>query len=245
MRAHWLAFVAAAGCGRVRFDVRVGADASADIASDAAPPHLVQVVAPGYVKQVSASATIAATEGDVVIAAVYWDETPDTVSFADTASYGWNSTLAQTIPACGGPTGNATGAQLYWSRVPASGSNTVTVTQTSGTQPIGVMLVEYANVQMLPEDSGAEPAPMASNTMSTLPVTTSGPAVVIAFFNDTIGTGTIAGAMPFTVEARDVGFPNLLEDAIVPSGTYTATATLPNAQVDACWIAFAAAFPAV
>lgn len=241
---------AAVGCGRLGFERRVAIDAPADAVSDApidaGPPHLVQILAPGYGSAAMMSSTISETRGNLLVAAVYWDESPDTITLTDTAGLAWSNLPIEGIPSvCGGTTGNATGAEIYYAAVSATGPNTVTVAQTSGTQPLGVFLLEYANVATAPDAMSGQVAPSASHAVSAPPITTNGPGVVIAFFNETQMNGMMSGGSGYVVEARDMGFPNLIEDAIEPAGTYTPDGALPNAQSDACWVAIAVAFRAL
>jgi hypothetical protein len=210
---------------------------------------LVQVQAPGFKSAVTTSATLNETAGNLVVAAVYWDQAPNTVTLTDSAGLAWIPLTPYETPGgtgCGGTTGNASGAQLYYAQVTVTGANTVTVTQTSGTQPLGVMLLEYAGIATVdPVDvTSGQLAPAASNQMIVPAMTTSSPGVIVAFFNDTVGSGMMGGDASYILEARDVGFPNMIEDAIVPPGTYMPTGTLPGAQIDACWIATAVALKA-
>jgi len=248
---RWLVVTAVAiGCGRLGFE-RVAGDSAADVAIDraldapAGPPSVVQVLAPGFGSAASRSIMLDETQGDLLVAAVYWDESPDTVTLSDTAGLAWQAEPALVVvPGCGGPTGNATGAQLYYAQVTATGANTITVAQTSGTQPLGVIVLEYANTLAAVDAFSAVMAPAPSNTMQATPITTTVPAVVIAFFNDTINIGNNIGGSGYTVEARDPAFPNLIEDTIGPPGLYSPTAALFPGQTDACWVAFAVAFAA-
>jgi len=193
-----------------------------------------------------ASATLTETAGDLVVAAVYWDEDPDTVTLADTAGLAWTALPAQVIPSgCGGTTGNATGAQLYYATVATTGANTVTVTQTSGTQPLGVMVAEYANVATTPDVDSGQVAPAASHAVQAAPLTTTGAGVVIAFFNETQQFGTLTAGSGYSAEALDTNFPNMYEDAFLPAGTHAPDGALPAGQSDACWVAIAVAFRAL
>jgi hypothetical protein len=232
------------GCGRIGFEQHVAGDGSpADLAIDGPPARLVQVLAPGYGSAASMSIVIDETAGDLVVAPVYWHQDPDTVTLTDTAGLAWQSRPAVVVPGCITTNGNATGAQLYYAQVAATGTNTVTVTQTSGVQPLGLMLVEYANAMASVDAFSMVMAPASSNAMAATPITTSVPAVVIGFFNDTIGGGNDGSGSGFTAEARDTGFPNIVEDTIGPPGLYSPTATLFVGGNDACWVAFAIAFP--
>jgi len=239
-------FAVAAACGRYRFDPRVAPNS--DTAPDTpAAISLVSVVAPGYQGAAQVTDSVDGTLGDFLVAAIYWDESPDTVTLADTLGLAWASLPAQGIPSvCGGSTGNATGAQLWYAPVTVSGLNSITATQTSGTQPLGLFVLEYAGIDNAnPIDAtSAQIAPASSNNVFMPELTAHDDDVIVALFNDTISFGTMTAGSGFTIEAHDDQFPNLLEDAIVQAGTYTPTAALPPGEIDACWIGTAMALRA-
>ena len=226
--------VCALGCGRLHFDAveRI---------------ELVQVQAPGFNAAAETSVIVSQTTGNLIVAAVYWDQAPNTVTFSDTAGLAWTALPKLEIGAgagCGGVTGNATGAQLYYAQVTSTESNTLRATQTSGMQPLGIIAIEYSGLATADavDMQVGQVAPSPSHLMSSPPITTTENDLIVAFFNDTIGAGTIGGGSGYVVQARDIGFPNLYEDAVMPPGTYTPTAVLPNAQTDACWIVSTVAF---
>jgi hypothetical protein len=186
-----------------------------------------------------------ARAGSVLIAAAYWNEAPDTVTIADTLGLAWQPLASEVITGganCGDNTGNATGAQLFAAAVPAAGSDDVTVVQTSSTQPLGVIVLDYRGIAAVATSASAV-VPSSSTAMTAPAIATTVPGVVVAFFGDTIGMGALTAGSGLTAEAGDPGFPNMIEDAIVEPGTYTATATLPNGP-DVCWVAIVAALRA-
>ncbi len=233
----------AIGCGRVGFDLRVASDGPADAGANIA---LVQVQAPGYGSAAMVTVPIAEHAGDLIVAAAYWDDNPDTILLTDTAGLAWTSLPAQVATTgCGGPTGNATGAQLSFAIAAADANDEVTLAQSAGTHPLGLFVLEYSGIAASSLDTSAQlVAPSASNAMFAPTLATTAVDVVVGFFVDTINTGSDGGGAGFAVEARDTGFPSVLEDAIVPAGSHMPTATLPTGQTDACWIAIAAAFRA-
>lgn len=238
----------AIGCGRVGFDAHTAGDGSLDAPGDvadggAANIRLVQVVAPGFGSAAQVSVTIQQTAGDVLIAAAYWDEVPDTITLSDTAGTAWASLPQLALPGCGGATGNGTGAQMFYAPIATSGSNTVTVAQTSGVQPLGLFLLEYSGVAGLDQHT-EQIAPSASNVTFVPQLVTTGTDVIVALFSDTIAMGVMPEGAGYLAEARDTGFPNLIEDAIGPAGSYMPSAGLPGVQNDACWVGAAAAFHA-
>jgi hypothetical protein len=236
------ALALAFACGRLGFDpMRAAQVADArpgDAAPDApsGPPTLTGVAAPGYGSGPIQEDEVRLAAGDFVVAVAYWDQTPDTVTLTDTLGLAWTAGPTEAIGSnCGGGTGNGTGAQLFFATAAAAGSGTVTVTQTSGTQPLGVFVLDYENIGGVDSTASAV-APSSSTAMVAPPVTATDPGVVVAFFGDTIGMGTVATGSEFTELARDDGFPNLVEGAPAAAGDqYVATATLPNGP-DACWV---------
>jgi hypothetical protein len=230
-----------AGCGRIAFDPidqRIDGDGgTVDVIGE--PAAFVQIQAPPYASAPSQSVMIDLTAGHLVVAAVYWDQTPNTVTLADTAGLTWTAAPKYEIPAvCGGSTGNATGAQLYYAQVSSPVMTTVTVSQTSGAQPLGVMLVEYAGLAMtnVVEAESGQVAPSASNAMFVPSFTTTRDTMVVVFFNETLGSGTMTEGSGYTARARITGFPNMYEDALLPPGMYIPSGALPAGQTDACWV---------
>lgn len=222
----------ASACGRIGFD-------------QLAKAALVQVQAPGYQSAASMTVDIALTAGNFVVVATYWDQSPDTVALVDTAGLAWTPLAIQEIVAsCGGGTGNATGARLWYAQVTATAMDKITVAQTSGTQPLGAFVLEYAGIATADAVDAASGrlAPTASTTASVPALKTMGTDVIVAFFGDTISMGSWTPGDGYTALARDAGFPNLIEDAIVPPGTYMPDAGLPPGHNDPCWVGTAAAF---
>ena len=69
--------------------------------------------------------------------------------------------------------------------------------------------------------------------------------VIAPAYNDTLGHGTMLAGNGFIARAVNIPFNSMVEDnapAGTDMGTYQATALLPPAISDACWIATAAAF---
>ena len=211
---------------------------------------LVSVTAPGYQKAAQVTDSVTGTLGDFLVAAIYWDQAPDAITLTDTLGLPWTSLAVQGIATgglgCGGPTGNATGAQLWYAPVTVAGPNSITAAQTSGTQPLGLFVLEYRGIDNgnAIDTTGAQLAPAASNDVFMPALTTHDDDVIVVLFSDTINIGTMTGTPGFTIEAHDDQFPNLLEDAIVPAGTYMPTAALPPGQDDACWVGTAMALRA-
>lgn len=193
----------------------------------------------------SQASSITPAVGDLLVAALYWDESPDTITLSDSLHLAWTTLPAQgLVLACGGPSGNATGAQLAYAIVDAAGADVVTVAQTAGTHPLGMFLLEYAGVdtaQPLDVTAGLV-APSASSVMTGPVVTTTATDAIVALFVDTISFGSDSPGSGYTEEALDSGFPNILEDKLAPPGTYTPTASMPSTISNDCWVATVAAF---
>jgi hypothetical protein len=238
----WCVVVGAA-CGRIGFDP-LGAGVG-DAANDAAVAiSLIGVAAPGYQSQPSVTATVDQIAGDFALAAVYWDEDPDTVTLGDTLGLSWTSLVGETIGSgCGDTTGNGTGARLWYAPITATGQNAITVTQDAGAHPLGEFVLEYRGISASdPIDTTAMAiAPASTNTLDVPTLTTTATDELVVFWNDTIGSGTMVGTPGFTIEAHDDAFPNTLEDEMVPPGSYAPTGQLPAGHMDACWVGLAVA----
>ena len=235
--------VAGAACGRIAFDPLSSSDAGGPDGNGLAPA-IAQVVAPGYVGAASQTIAIDQTAGNFLLVATYWNQNADTVAVSDTLGNAYQNRPVVKVPlVCGGGTGDSTVAQLWYAPITTTGTNMVTVAQSVGVQPLGMMLLEYTGVALAdPIAAGSElAASMSSHTATAKPVVTTATTTIVAFFGDTIGNGAMGGGPGYTVEARDLGFPNMIEDLAGPAGTYTPTATLPGASSDACWVASAVA----
>jgi hypothetical protein len=243
------ALLALAGCGRIGFDLRGDAESGVP---DAPPPMLLAMAAPGYRSSTTVSASIHDTADTMLVAATYWDETPDAITLTDTAGLTWTSLPGMDMSMnlgsqCGGTTGNATGAQLWYAQVPADGSNTITVSQTpSNMEPLGIFLLAYSGLATtnVVDASAIQIAPAISNQMTAPALQTTQTDVIVAFFVDTTPVGNCGAGTGFTARAQDPPYLAMIEDSIGPAGIYAPTATLPSGTSDPCWIATAAAFKA-
>jgi len=114
--------------------------------------------------------------------------------------------------------------------------------------PLGLMLAEYSGVDLTAttEAQGGENAPMTgSNAMLIGPLTMSADSVVISFFADSSGHGSMMPGAGWTPRAWDSGFYSMLEDNAptgAPAGTIEPDAALPTSVNDMCWVGVAAAF---
>jgi hypothetical protein len=235
----WL-LVAAVGCGRIGFGPQSPSDAGDD-ASVSSPIGFVQAVEPGWrsLAMVTASATV--TSGNLLVAATYWHKLNDTITLTDTAGLAWTPLdIADATPL-------ATEAQLWYAPVTVSGPELVTVHQSTSTMPLGIILAEYSGIDLTApvEAHLGFVTPIATNSITTGAVTVAHRSLVVAFFNDTIGAGTMVPGAGWTGRAWDMGFYVMLQDdapdgqapgSVVPDGM------LPTGSNDNAWVGVVAAF---
>ena len=204
----------------------------------------VQAVSPGFVTASSQSATVNETAGDLIVVAVYWNADSATISVSDTKGNTYLNLPEQNLPGAGW----GTQVQIFYAQNVAGGSNTVTVTQSTGAHAIGFYLVEYSGIRTSGalDSSVGQVAPSTTNTMSTGNMSTSGCRdVVVALFNDTsFASGQMSAGAGFTPRAMDNGFISMVEDDApgIGPGTINPTATLPSSTKTQSWAATAAAF---
>ena len=110
----------------------------------------VQSVAPGWVSAQETTLTLAEENaGDLLVAGVYFDQSTVTITVADSLGNAWTPTTAYAnITPCpfGASGANASVVQIFYAEDIVAGSNVVTVTQSSGTSPLGAFLVEYSGL---------------------------------------------------------------------------------------------------
>lgn len=241
MRLVALAFLVA-GCGRYRFeDPPIGVVDAAT--GDAPPPVHVQTVAPDYVLLPTMTVSISVGAGNTLIAATFWDTTPNTIMVTDSSVLTWTPLTALTNFDCFAAP-KASGAQLWFAESPDARAIDVTVTQSDTmNRPLGLRLVEYANLDGL-EAEVALSATSPTNEMSPGTLATTAPSVTIAIFNNTKGSGTMTPGAGWTERATEFPFYTLVEDNVpgAPAGPVVPTANLPTGINEACWVAAAAAF---
>jgi hypothetical protein len=229
------------------------ADSGAD-SSGSTSIARVQSVAPGWVSAQETTLTLAEENaGDLLVAGVYFDESTVTITVADSLGNAWTPTTAYAnITSCpfGASGANASVVQIFYAQGIVAGSNMVTVTQSSGTSPLGAFLVEYSGLRKSGSLDGISggPAPSSTPTMSAGSLTTTGARdVVVALFAEATTGGTITPGPGFSDVAGDSSFYSLFEDDL-PSGTgpgpVAPTATEPGDEPSDCWVGAAAAFTA-
>jgi hypothetical protein len=213
----------------------------------------VQSVAPGWVSAQETTLTLEENAGDLLVAGVYFDDSTVTIAVADSLDNVWTPTTAYAnITPCplGASGANASVVQIFYAEGVAAGGNVVTVTQSSGTTPLGAFLVEYSGIRASGslEGTSGGPAPSSTPTMSAGSLTTEGAHdVVVALFAEATTGGTITPGPGFSTAANDASFYSLFEDDL-PSGTgpgpIAPTATEPGGEPSDCWVGAAAAFTA-
>jgi hypothetical protein len=217
-------------------------DATVTVNSAATGINFVQAVAPGYMPDTSRSATITETAGNLLVVAVYWNADSATIGVSDTAGNTYLSTPEINSP--GG--GWGTQVQLFYAQNIVGGSNTVTVSQSTGTHPLGLFLLEYSGIRTSNalDVSTGQIAPFSTSSMSTGNMTTTGTTdLVVALFNDTsFGSASITPGAGFNTRAQDTNFISMVEDngPGVGPGTINPTATLPSPTQT--WAATTASF---
>jgi hypothetical protein len=220
-------------------DDRGAADRSA---GRAASP--VQVLAPGHVSAKSTSVKLKQTSGNLLVAAAYWNTAAVTVTVTDTAGQTWSSLPSESIASgCDGP-GAGTKAQLWYTAATQSGDVTVTVAQSSTTNPLALVLAEYGGVAASLEASAGDAAGAASNLMTSGELKTTADTLIVGLFHDSDGAGIMEPGPGWTARALDQNSYSMFVDNApgVGAGTYQVTGRLPGTRSDACWVATAAAF---
>ena len=228
------------GCGRIAFD---HIDADPGDAAETTSFSTIQVFAPGYVTAASQSITLSVDVGHCLVAAVYWNSEPNTITVTDTSGLAWTALQALITPSC--PLGNGlAGLQFWYAFTTAPGSTTVTVTQTAGNPALGMYVIEYDGVAMTPtvEMVAGLAAPGASNEMTSGPLTTHHPDHLVALFANPHLNGRMTAGAGWTALGTDTLFYSLIEDETAAPGTVEAIANLPAATSDSCWGATAVAF---
>lgn len=213
------------------------------ISSSGSAFALVQKSAPGFVQASSQSTTFNSIGSGHLLIVCAYDNTDATVttSISDTLGSAWSATTA--ITTTGGSGGPLT-MRIFYAVAPTAGNDTITLSQSSGTAPLGGLYFEYSgNSSSNVLDMTASQAATGSTSSASSPnITTTGPHdLLVGFIGDTSGSGTITAGSGYTMQLTDVNFYTGAEDRLnVPVGTYSATATLPTG--DAGWIAIVASF---
>jgi hypothetical protein len=188
--------------------------------------------------------------GDLLVVGVYFNAATVTIAVSDTVGNAWSSTpaYAQVSP-CAYMGGGANAAQLFYAPNVLGGSNVVTITQSSGTDPFGAFLVEYGGArtsEAFDVSTGYYPS-SSTATMTTGSLTTTGSNdVVVALFASATTAGTITAGPGFTSVATDVTYFSMMEDDLpgMSPGTVDPSATAPNGAPSNCWVGAAASFKA-
>jgi hypothetical protein len=225
------------GCGRRGFD-HFAPDTALDPDAHTAAITRVQVLAPGYQRAAQVSIPAVDVAGDLVLAAVYWNTVGTSVEVTDTLGLAWTALPSQHSITC------MSDIQMWFAIVAQSGSNTFTVTQSAGTMPLGMYIVEYSGIDPVNpvEATTGMLAPGASNAMTAGTLATTNNTLVVALFNDVNGNGTMVPGSGYTAIARDTPFYSMLEESMGTPGPIAPDATLPSGISDDCWVATAAAF---
>ena len=233
--------VALAACGRIDFDA-TSPPQDATI-TDAIPTTVTPVVViPGFtVFAASSHFTLDTTAGDLVIVAVDWNDSAATVAVSSNNVPSYTALPRKSI-ATGCNLNLGTNVQLWYGVAATSGSDTVTVMQSTGANGIGLLAAEYANLGAPTATTGMI-APSASNAEDAGTLVTSTYALIVVMFHDSVGNGTMIQGPGYEILAMDTTAYALTETAVLGPGNHDVNATLPAGTSDACWAATAAAFP--
>jgi hypothetical protein len=233
-------------------DVGAAPDMDAPDPSDASPSSItrVQTVAPGWMSAQSATLTLVAENvGDLLVAGVYFTESTATITVTDSLGNAWVPTTAYAnVTGCSG--GNVSVVEIFYAEGIAAGANVVTVTQSSGTSPLGAFVVEYSGALAAGSLDGVSGGPATSSTatMSAGSLTTAGAHdLVVALFAEATVWGVITTGPAFSIVADDATFYSMFEDDLPAGagpGTVTPTAIESGGATSDCWVATAAAFKA-
>lgn len=204
---------------------------------------LVQSSAPGYVSAASQNVSLNGVgAGHLLIVCAYDNVGAGiTMSVSDSLGSSWSATSAITnTQGSGGPIS----MRIFYAVAPTGGNDTITLTQSSGTAALGGLYFEYSgnSSSNVLDATAGHAAPSSTSNASSPNVTTTGPHdLLVGFFGDTSGSGTITAGSGYTMRLTDTNFYAGTEDRTnVAAGTYNATATMPS--TDAGWIAVIASF---
>ena len=208
------------------------------------PVNHLQTIAPGFVGAPSITALITAQAGSLLVAATYWHVQGNTVTVTDTMGLAWTA-LPAVDNKCSFTDTRTTGAQIWYAQVDTAGSTIVTLSQSnSPNAPLGMRLLEYTGVAGYNASVGSPPIVATSMDMSTGAFATTEPAMTVALFVDTLGSGTMTPGAGWNERAIELPFYSLVEDNAPgkPPGPLEPNASLPVGRVDDCWVGTAAAF---
>jgi hypothetical protein len=254
----------AAACGRLGFDplgAGGGGDArgAGDGGSDAAPTGdgsltpdgaqaqaitLMSSAISGLVTASSVNQIINANPGDLIVAGVYWNHGTATVAVTDQRGLPWSSQGPVAITSgCAAP-GGGTDMQLWYALATAGGTDTITATQSTSTDPLGVIVAVYAGVAQANTvtGGGGRLASGASNAMTGPTLFAAPTDMIVGLFGDSEGNGAITVGSGYMIREDDTVAEAVLYDNLPPtgaSGLATVTGNLPGGQSDACWVATA------
>jgi hypothetical protein len=166
----------------------------------------------------------------------------------DSLGNSWSPTTAYANTATGCNSENASVVEIFYAGGIAAGDNVVTVTQSSGTAPVGAYLVEYSGARAVGALDGVSGASAASSTATMNAgslTTTSAHDLVVGLFAEATLYGIMTTGPGFSVVDNDTTFFSMFEDDL-PSGfgpgAIVPTANEPGGTPSDCWVAAAAAF---
>ena len=174
--------------------------------------------------------------GAIVVAVPYWNNAAATPQVSASTLPTFTSLPKQKPAGCGA------NAQIFYATVPAAGSDNIVFTQSTGSDALGLAVAEYTGISAPDADVGAV-APSSSNAMTLGSLVAPSSGVVLALFNDSVGSGMMIPGSGFSGVTFDTAAYAMLELRVVGPGAVDVTGSLPMGTSNSCWVGTAAAFP--
>jgi hypothetical protein len=219
------------GCGRIGFEVCAGCS------SDSGGVQRVQVAAPGSITSMTQTIPVSVTEGDFVIVVAYDITQFGPPSVSDSLGHTW-----QTLPeeSSGSPCSTfiANDLRFWYATIATSGSDTITLGNTFGTQVMGGFVVEYSGIDpVVPVDfASGDFATVAGSALDAgLLSLSQSDHVVAAFAAHDVAPNAITPTSG-SVLAHDDNFAAALVDQSVGAGSFTLLAATSNGAPSMCWV---------
>jgi hypothetical protein len=200
---------------------------------------LVASSSPGYSTVSSRScASISTTANDLLAVYTYAGSASVTLSLSDTLGNTWSQTPLYTLSGAG------TSQQWFYAVAKSSGTNTISVKQSSGSAALGLFCFEYSGntTSNVLDVSKSANASTATANMSSGSFTTEGTSdLVLTGFADISTGGSFSPGPGAQALAHDTVFAAMAESqAGLAAGTYSGTAADTQSSND--WQAYAVAF---
>jgi hypothetical protein len=188
----------------------------------------------------------AVNAGDLLLVPMIIDNpsTATTFSVSDSLGNTWLHTPFRRCP-------SGLGFELWYVESSKAGADTVTASQSqlnAISDELSITLLEYSGLRAagaLDAEAG-QCAPAPTGNLTSPPINTTGPDLLVALFADPCGGGTMTQGVPWSLIDRNMTWFYLLSGHSnggrgAAAGAYSATATSTSATSD-CWGAAVAAF---